>query len=222
MIPVYIITFNRLSSTQPMVEFLQRTGSHPIIVDNNSTYEPLLEWYESDPCEIVRLPENGGHLSAWWSQTIRPHAEHVERWGVPYYVVTDCDLDLSVCDDGWKERLVSGLDRYSVNMAGLSLRLFDLPLNETGESVRNWEDRFWRHKLDDGWWMSEIDTTFAMYRSDTMHLAAMKTIPAIRSDPPYECRHLPWYAGEPSEEDVYYARTVAPGESHWTGFIKSR
>ena len=88
-----------------------------IIVDNASTYEPLLEWYESCPYEVVRLKENIG-----------PHAP----WTIPmqqtFYVVTDCDLDIGGVPLHVLHVLHDGLQRYQeIIKVGLSLEIFGLP-----------------------------------------------------------------------------------------------
>jgi len=59
--PIIINNFNRLSSTRNMYEFLQRRNfSRIIILDNNSTYPPLLKWYDMLQTEVVRFTDNIG------------------------------------------------------------------------------------------------------------------------------------------------------------------
>jgi hypothetical protein len=48
-----------------MVEYFQSIYVEPIIVDNASTYPPLLSWYETNPCKVIRLSINCGHRAPW-------------------------------------------------------------------------------------------------------------------------------------------------------------
>ena len=45
MTPVIVNVFNRLTTTRKLCEQLAERGCRPIILDNASTWEPLLEWY---------------------------------------------------------------------------------------------------------------------------------------------------------------------------------
>ena len=62
-IPVIINNRNLLTWPKAMVRDLNKwEGIGDIyIVDNGSTYEPLLEWYATNPCKVVMLGENLGH-----------------------------------------------------------------------------------------------------------------------------------------------------------------
>ena len=63
-IPVYINNRDRLTSTKALTEWLLRAGTKNIVIlDNDSTCPPLLEWYKSLPegTEVVRQ----GNLGPW-------------------------------------------------------------------------------------------------------------------------------------------------------------
>ena len=191
MIPVYINTFNRLTTTRNLVEQLKRVpDAQPVIVDNDSKYEPLLDWYATNPCDIVRLRENLGHHAPWLSGVISN--DDAQR-----YVVTDCDIDiegvpvdvLSVLQSAFEWRL------HKPVKSGLALRLDDLPPWQT--EVKTWEARFWTRRVSHDWrfYHGEIDTTFAMYESSTPFEMAM-SVPkakAVRLAGEYQARHMPWY-----------------------------
>ena len=53
--------YNRLTYPKNMSEFLSDHGIEVILIDNNSTYPPLLEWYDKCPYKVHRLKENMGH-----------------------------------------------------------------------------------------------------------------------------------------------------------------
>ena len=84
-IPVIINNRNLLTWTKSMVEKIKTYDNvgDVIIIDNKSTYEPLLEWYKTNPCEIVYC-DNLGHYGAWNSGI-------VNKLNCEYYVVSPSD-----------------------------------------------------------------------------------------------------------------------------------
>jgi hypothetical protein len=189
-IPVYINAFNRLTTTRNLVSQVSRfADAVPIIIDNASDYEPLLEWYQSNPCEVIRLPDNIGHHAPWLSGVI-------EQDQSPLYVVTDCDLDLAGVPVDVLDVLQEPF-HWSSNRpikSGLALRIDDLPPWQ--QAVRNWELRWWRHRSKDKrFYIAPIDTTFALYESTTPHHRCMDVMKskAVRLAGSYQARHVPWY-----------------------------
>ena len=72
-IPIIIISFNQLHYLRQLVDFLLRQGyTRIVILDNASTYTPLLDYFETieDRVTIHRLETNIGHLSFWKSPEI--------------------------------------------------------------------------------------------------------------------------------------------------------
>ena len=72
-IPIIIISFNQLFYLQKLVSFLTSNGSKNIvIVDNNSTYKPLLSYFETikNEVQIHKLQDNVGHQVFWKNKTI--------------------------------------------------------------------------------------------------------------------------------------------------------
>lgn len=208
-IPVYINNRNRLTSTRALVEYLEAVpGARPIIVDNGSTYRPLLEWYRHCPAEIVRT-RNYGPRGPWLIL-------HPLMRMAAYFVVTDSDLDLSSVPLDVLEVLRDGLDRYPDRVkAGLSLETCDLPQHcDSTAIVQAWERKFWISRLDARWWDAWVDTTFALYRTGG-NFPGIR--PALRADRPYTARHLPWYRIE-SEEERYYEQHARPEWSTWSNW----
>ncbi len=194
-VPVYIVNRDRLKTTRMMVEQLQRVpGARPIIVDNASTYPPLLDWYETSPVEILRTGKNLGPRAPWLIG--HPLMKECE------YVVTDSDLDLSAVPIDALDVLRAGLEQYPDRVkAGLSLETCDLPQYfESTAIVQAWEAKFWTQRLDDGWWAADVDTTFALYRAGERWPGLR---PALRADRPYTARHVPWYRADDDEERYY-------------------
>lgn len=201
MIPIIINNRNRLVSTKKLVVYLrQLPDSKIIIVDNDSTYPPLLEWYNTlSDVKTIRLKENIGPYAPW--KCCR------KLQNIFFYVVTDSDLDLSEVPLDVLSKLKEGLDQFpQASKAGLSLEIEDIPKEFSYQnSVQQWELQFWSKKLTSEWWLAPIDTTFAMYRPGVQFGSIYN---AIRADRPYTAKHLPWYltSETATSEDVYYTK----------------
>lgn len=211
MTPVYVNVFNRLTTTRRLCDQIAALDNAvPIIVDNNSTWEPLLEWYKQCPFEVIRLSENLGHHAPWkCGATARPNDG--------CYCVTDCDLDLQGVPSDLIGRLREPLTswRNPPVKSGVALRIDDLPVWQT--QVKAWESRFWKSKVDRFRYWAPIDTTLAMYRSNTPDSIATKVVGvrAVRSAGPYTARHMPWYLDPANldEENANYFATANSSNS---------
>jgi len=216
-IPVVVNVFNRLTTTRALVEQIAMLeGATPVIVDNASDYEPLLEWYGTCGVEVVRLSGNYGHHAPWDHVMLSP-GDVVRRYGSDKYVVTDCDLCIRDCPRDLLGVLAEPLHwRRGVIKSGLSLRIDDLPEWQT--TVREWESRFWTQPIMGGrFYWAAVDTTFAMYSCSTPFRIAKTVVRAraTRSAPPYTARHLPWYldGNNLDVENQHYFRTANASNS---------
>ncbi len=175
------------------------------IIDNNSQYQPLLDFLEriryhpSNLVEVISLKTNNGPRGAWsyaWSRETE------------YYIVSDCDLDISECPSNTLKQLYLTLQNYpDIIKTGLSLRIDDLPESEVLlKTVIAGEKTHWEKKVDDIGFEAPIDTTFHMCRPGLNFVYE----PAIRLKPPYSARHLPWYIqlGDISEEELVYFKLL--------------
>lgn len=217
-IPVYVNVFNRLTTTRNLVEQIANLdNATPIIIDNDSTYRPLLNWYLKAPCEVIRLKENLGHHAPWLSGVVGSDV-------CDHYCVTDCDIDLSgVPSDVLSVlRSVFRWKRPPIK-SGLALRIDDVPVTQT--QVLAWESRWWKRKVlsDSRFYVALVDTTFAMYRSSTSHRQAMNVGAfSVRLAGQYQARHVPWYcdASAMTEEDSYYFEHAGDSNSWRPGIGK--
>lgn len=209
-IPVFIISYNRLSYLSATIVALEKYGISNIhIIDNNSSYPPLLEFYEKCRYDVIRLEENGGHL-VFWNNSI------FDEYRKDFYIVTDPDIvPIEGCPEDFIERMFNVLRRYPfVKKVGFSLKLDDIPSNSifSNEAIK-WEKQFYKtyDKKSDAYY-SIIDTTFALYSPDCIS----ENIPflrAFRLGAPYQANHLPWYKKQDdiTEEDVYYSNHKTNG-----------
>ncbi|KKK59817.1 hypothetical protein LCGC14_3030560, partial [marine sediment metagenome] len=86
----FIINYNRLTLPSKMADYLAGCNVKVVIVDNNSDYPPLLEYYETTPHEVMRLDNNLGNVAVWYCGAL-------DKYGVTpdqRYVITDPDLNI--------------------------------------------------------------------------------------------------------------------------------
>lgn len=210
----FIINYNRLHYPRRMADYLAGCkGIVPVIVDNNSDYPPLLEYYETTPHEVMRLDHNHGQVAVWYCGALDEY-DISER-----YVVTDPDLEIDRIPRDWLQVLGEGLDRYDFAWkVGFGLRIDDLPDTPVGREARMVEAPHWAYPLDGLYYQAHIDTTFCLYRTRINHIAA------VRTGEPYVARHLPWYwaslADVPPDELYYMQSTKTIGSNYWTKRLK--
>lgn len=99
----FVISFNRITVTREMCEYLADNGCEPILIDNGSSYPPLLEWYKTCPHKVHMMPAGSGHRSLWQSGLINQYPDE-------HYIVTDHDLDLSGVPGDFVDVLFKGLE----------------------------------------------------------------------------------------------------------------
>jgi hypothetical protein len=210
--PIFIQNFNQLTFLKKQIEWLRRAGYRDLtVIDNDSTYPPLLRYYAdltaSGAVRLVRRERNDGKV-ALWNERLR---------GLDHpFVFTSSDI---VPDDCCPVDVVAHLaghlrDNQQVLKAGLGLRIDDIPTSyRHRREVLLWEGQFWRAPVARGLFLAPLDSTFALYRRGSEYAIE----PALRTSWPYLARHEPWYAdsAHPSEEELNYAATIAPGRGDW-------
>ena len=219
-IPIFIINFNRLSYVKNQVSMLISKGYNNIhIIDNNSSYTPLLKWYENCHVDVIRLKRNYGHKVFW-------KCDLFEKYRNEFYVITDPDVEpICECPDNFVQIFFEYFKIFPlVWKIGFSLKIDDLPQNATLTSeVVKWERKFNERifKISKApLHYAEIDTTFALYGPDYLYDSLQKKW-ALRTDYPIQARHLPWYKCESdvTEEDLYYSKNKTNG---WWDFVKGK
>ena len=212
-IPIIINNFNRLSCLRTLIQRLQSDGYLNIyVLDNASTYPPLLEYYDSnnDQIEVLRLSENLGYLALWKSK-------YWKKFKNSFYVYTDPDVVPSEdCPGDYIEHFYSVLTEHlSLEKIGFSLDITDLPDSFAHkDEVILHEKKFWSQKNEFGFYNAPIDTTFALYRPRSQ---GGYWCTAWRSPEPYIAKHLPWYedSANLSEESKFYKELVSES-THWS------
>jgi len=209
-IPVLINVRDRLGDLQALITWLEHAGYQNIrLLDNASTWPPLLAYLKATPHQVIALNHNYGSRAPWLTNTIPPNQQ---------FVYTDCDvLPTEDCPSNLVAHLQDLLARHpEYTKAGPSLKTDDVPSTmpslewETGPEING-------YILDNtGACNSLIDTTFALYRPNTQF-----ELQAIRADAPYEVRHMPWYRPtltDLSDDERYYlahANRGPEGTTSW-------
>ena len=211
--PIFIICRDKLSCLLEQLDWLYQNNLNRIyLIDNQSTYPPLLDFFLKTHHRVIKLGANVG-CGAPWSrnivQTISPNS---------FYVVTDPDVvPVSECPNDVISHFYDLLQKYpQYNKTGFSLKIDDIPETyQFHKEVVKWESKFYQTELESGVFEANIDTTFALYRPGSQREVGRK---CIRTGFPYQARHLPWYmnSAELTEEEAYYREHSGASHNHGT------
>jgi len=194
----YILNKDLLTWTRNTVAWVAAHDMTPIIVDNNSTYPPLLEWYAQKPCDVKH--NTGNSQWEFWGMGVLPSG---------YFYVTDNDLDYTGIPDDFHDVLMRCMlaQPRIHRKVGFSIEINDIPEPNAsrvwaqGQTIKQWEQKFWDSEFVQpaifGQYDASIDTTFALYKNRTW------VTDAIRLRRPYTVRHLPWYLDYAHLDDEY-------------------
>ncbi|MFN2261297.1 MAG: glycosyltransferase [Psychroflexus sp.] len=217
-IPIIINNFNRLSTLKKLITSLESRGYFNLkIIDNNSTYPELLDFYNQTEYKVYRLKKNIGFKALWKTPVFLAHM-------FDYFCYTDSDLEIiDECPDDFMEVFYKYLkSNPEIHKIGFSLKIDDLPDHyERKNEVIEWESKFYNHEKDHNMFIAPIDTTFALYRPFSKRGKRDGSVEMIRTGYPYQMRHLPWYVNSKklSEEEKYYIESVKK-PTHWTSSKK--
>jgi hypothetical protein len=205
---VWITNFNNLNrGFSRLVDWLIEADVPFTVIDNASTWEPLLRYYEAAHFPIVRCEKNLGPY-AFWELGFHQAARR--------FIVTDPDVvPCANCPRDLLERMSLMMDRgYST--VGPSLRIDNLPdCYDAKNRVIAWEQQWWQRPVDGGF-EANLDTTFSMYEEGTMPRAWDNGLQGCRLAPPYQFEHLPWYEGPgPNPERDFYNATRRKEWTNW-------
>lgn len=210
---VIINVRDRLASLVPLVDWLERAGNAEIwLLDNGSTYEPLLDYLAASPHHVRRTHANLWHTAPWLSGLVPELNRHAP------IVVTDPDVvPDEACPLDALDHFAAVLEAHpDIAKVGFGLRIDDLPAHYAHrDTVVAWEQKYWEHEVQPGLYAAPIDTTFAMYRAGVGYVLD----PALRTGAPYLARHLGWYedSAHPSDELLHYRAHADPLTTNWEG-----
>lgn len=166
------------------------------ILDNASTYPPLLKWYENCPHHVERVANLQG-LALWNSDYINKFPQG------SWIAYSDSDLELNPnTPHGFISQMMGYGDKYGRIKVGLALKREDIPEdNEYNSGAKRWEAKYWERELEPNVFDAEVDTTFALIKVGQPFQYA-----SLRVAGDFTARHLPWYNrwDNLDEEELYY------------------
>lgn len=211
-IPIFILGYQRVSSLTKLVKRCKDFGIEKIIfLDNNSSYQPLLDYYSKSRYQKLFLYRNAGHTAPWDLEIIRiliPNG---------FYIVSDPDVvPTKYCPNDTVSHLLSIHSTHKAHIkVGLGLKIDDLPDHyPLKDHVIKWESQFWKTRLDKNSFEAGVDTTFALYKPFSYNYTLN---PSLRTDEPYVAHHEPWYSNpnDLSEEELYYRKHADTSITSW-------
>ena len=222
--PTFITTRDRLKNLDLLIGWLESIGQEEIyLVDNASTYPPLLEYFEGTPHTVLPVNGNLGNQSPWKCGFVERYAK--DR----YFVVTDPDvLPVEWCPDDafdcFHHTLESKRQKYGAasrsvpRKVGFSIYAEDIPdyyhRKEMVERVRVQGQRPGRliPSTGNAFYESGLDGFMAMYAPNQAH--TQKAWRSVR----HQARHISWYddVANPDEDLAYYLANVNQDLVSWT------
>ena len=206
-IKALLINRNLLTTFKNTLEFLRKEPRVEIhILDQESTYPPLLEFYKTIT-EEIHYAKNEGPQSAWDNKY-----KHLRK---DYFIVADTDCMYDGVPDDWLDVMLHAINQPGSPKIGFSLEIEDLPNTDIGKQAHAHEAKYWENKIDLGW-DAHVDSTFALYRANLSF-----SYNGIRLDKPYCIQHAPWYIDNCCiPEEWQYYLDHANAKSTWGTRIK--
>ena len=219
-IPIYVISYNRLDYLSQTIKWLEERGYQNIkIIDNHSTYEPLLKYLKKVKYKKYMMKKNWGH-TVFFKAPIFFFKRNFQ-----YFILTDPDLcPLQECPNDFIEQFCKIMNRHpEYTKVGFSLKLDDIPEGYyLKEEVLEWESKFYNRLIASesqcDCYDANIDTTFAL-NEPRIFTSYINRYKGIRTGVPYQVRHLPWYVTQQSEQEKFYIKSLRRDVSNWNGNV---
>jgi len=222
--PIVILNRDRLHPLVEQVDVLRSKGYNNItIIDNQSTYPPLLEWYAQSGVDVFynNITENSCH--AFRDLVLGRHPKFVEITS-DWYVFNDSDIiPLDNVPDNFIEDLINYAKKYNKSKVGMSIKIDDIDLNYPLNAwVYSYESTYWTNGIVDGdveLYPHPIDTTFSVHAPNTIPTWSNDT---LRVGVPYIVKHAPFYYNPETlpEDEKYYLSNMNRQSSNWSSKVE--
>jgi len=224
--PIVILNRDRLNSTKSLVESLiQRGYVNIVILDNGSTYDPLLDWYSyQNTCKVFFNKEVDHNHQALHNLLLIKNEFFTNLLRDSWYVLTDSDLALhSSVPSNFINDLINMCIKYDKDKVGLGIHVDDIHRDlfsndeywELMSFMKDYENQFTRNGGPYGvveikdqnnpcvLYDAPIDTTFAVCKQNSAPIASRN---CLRTGYPYLSKHMPFYYDISSipEDELYY------------------
>jgi GT2 family glycosyltransferase len=223
--PIIILNRDRFHPLVEQVNVLKSKGyDNIIIIDNQSTYEPLLEWYKTSGVDVFHndiVPNS--HLA--FKDLINAGHPKFTALLNDWYVYNDGDIiPMNDIPDTFIDDLIYFAKKYNKTKVGMSIKIDDIdrsyPLNEW---VYGYESTYWTNGILDEsgveLYPHPIDTTFAVHAPGTMPEWSNNT---LRVGVPYVVKHAPFYYNPEAlpEDEKYYLEHMNKNSSNWSSKVE--
>ena len=190
MIPIYIIAWNNLTFVSSFIKQLEKLDNPIVIVDNNSSYKPLKEFYttiekDSSNISVLLLDQNYGHMVNQKRSDLFPEV----------YILSDPDLLLNQnLPKDCVQHLFRISQKYQSPKVGLALDLSDhqnFIKGSYGRLVYQIESKYYQNIIPDSeyqLYQAPTDTTFCL-----INRRYPENGKKIRVGGDFTAKHLPWY-----------------------------
>ena len=212
--PIIINSMNRLSYLKKQISWLENCGlKNIIIIDNQSTYLPLIEFYDKINYQVIRNQRNMGYLALWYN----PFFDSIRN---NFYIYTDSDVVASdKCPKDFIEYFYDSLINIkSLDKIGFSLNIknLDQDIDKKFNIIKN-EKKFWCNKYaNSNIFKAPIDTTFALYKPFTY---GGYWLNSGRTNYPYTADHLPWLETSlDNDEIIFYESNLISKNSFYQSY----
>ena len=208
-IPFVTIAYNNYTFIKKYVEQVLPYTNKIIIIDNHSTYPPLLEYYKTittihKEISIIVMDKNYGH---------GVYCEEAKHLLPDLYCLSDPDIEFNKdLPDNFVDILINLSHKYKTIRVGFAIKLdYEnfIKHNDFHIKIFHFESQYWVNKVNDSeyeMYIAPIDTTFSLINYAYAHIQHIR---AIRVAGNFTCRHLPWY------ED-YISTHIPPDElQYW-------
>lgn len=237
-VPVFVNSFEQPTYLRNMLEWLVANGfGRVIVMDQSSTYPPLLDYYHSDHfhacAHLCQLDENVGPRAA-----LKLLPEWFRENG--YHIFTDPDLEMPAGPaPDFLTRMVALAEHYNARKVGVALDISDpssfhdrkvkFSRHRPEGTVAEWEGQFWEMPLEPDVYAAAVDTTFHLF-NPRARLSLRQKVKKWRgkrhiyreirvAGPGFVSRHLPWYKddGCPPDEKAHYLSRA----SSWSNWVQA-
>jgi glycosyltransferase involved in cell wall biosynthesis len=217
-VPIIIPTFNNPTYLKNTVDyFLSKKYDNIVVLDNNSSYPPMIELLERFSKNFIVIMQN---INAGPRQLMNdPKAFEI----LPeYFFITDPDLKFNDdMPDNFLEVFKKILDSHNVFKVASALSLDidaenvlddDYVVFGTHMTIRQLEQRYYETQVIDyhssPGYIADTDTTFALYKKSNSRFGLFR---AIRMGGIFSAVHYGWYRNPPipALEYEYYKSVLA-------------
>jgi hypothetical protein len=191
-IPCLIISYNNITFVKKICKRIsENITNNIIIIDNNSSFGPMVDFLDNCKFKTIRLNHNHGH-EAYKLQQVSDIVGSI-------FLLTDPDIEIakSVNRDVI-EKMIELSEFYKIPKVGLALEInsdnIRKDIKYENLTIKEWESKYWNNRVADQelemYW-ADIDTTFCLVNKNYWDKA--DNWPYIRIAGKYTSKHLPWY-----------------------------